>query len=171
MSADAYPLFEQFLKPGARARATHELAALGADALPQLRALFAGEAKNSFGVPYNTLGQPVYCGLVAVSLLGPTARPLEPLVVETLASGFGGYALRALRALGTLQEQSIAAVAEYLSSSSVEESTEAAATLVSCGGLSHPSVVRQAQHSVSVASLLQHAKENELNPSVERWTE
>lgn len=88
-----------FLRPADRALATHELAALGSAALPVLRAIFSGEARNDDGIPYRQLGMPVECSLVAIKLLGATARPLEPFVRAELASGHA-YAEDALRAIG-----------------------------------------------------------------------
>jgi hypothetical protein len=168
MSATVYPLLEEFLNPGSRSKATHDLASLGAEALPQLTALLNGEAKNSFGVPYNKLGQPVYCGLVSIFLLGPVARPLERLVAATLTAGFGIYAILALRGMGALKEASIIALAEYLDPSAGEESLEAAIALARAGALNHASVLARTQASPRIAALIARISESEWASGAER---
>ncbi|HVH36302.1 MAG TPA: hypothetical protein VM847_19550 [Tahibacter sp.] len=87
-----------FLSPANRARATHELAAHGAAALPVLQSILSGEARNEFGIAYRRLGMPVDCALVTIQLLRTTARPLEDLVRAEVAAGHR-YAEDALRAI------------------------------------------------------------------------
>ncbi len=88
----------EFLSPRDRSRATHELAALGSAAIEPLRCILSGDAKNEFGISYRRLGMPVDCALVTIKLLGPVARPLEPLIRSELAAGHA-YAEDALRAI------------------------------------------------------------------------
>ena len=106
-------IFESFLQPGERANATHQLADLGVDAVPILKSLFNGEAKNRWGVSYSKLGIPLDCGLITIKLLGNLAKPLEPFVRDCLHSGHI-YAAEALRAIGTLDETSIIELASCL---------------------------------------------------------
>lgn len=89
---------EAFQSPRDRAQATHELARHGVDALPLLRAILDGEAKNEWGVAYRRLGMPVDCALVTISMLGALAKPLEYLVRQELAAGHP-YATDALSAI------------------------------------------------------------------------
>ncbi|AYN96962.1 hypothetical protein EAW52_25040 [Pseudomonas sp. LTJR-52] len=95
---EAQRLIEAFLSHVERASATHELAAYGVSAIPMLRAIFDGTARNQFGVSYCKLGMPIDCALVAVSLLGQVAAPLEEYVRQQLAAGHP-YAENALSAL------------------------------------------------------------------------
>lgn len=81
-------IFAAFLKPGERASATYKLASLGVDAIPILKSLFSGEAKNRWGVSYSKLGMPLDCGLLTIKLLGPLAKPLEPFIREYLHFGY-----------------------------------------------------------------------------------
>jgi hypothetical protein len=87
-----------FLTPADRAWATHELAALGAAAIPVLRSILSGEAKNEFGIAYRCLGMPVDCALATIQLLRTTARPLEDFIRAEMAAGHR-YAEDALRAI------------------------------------------------------------------------
>lgn len=87
-----------FMNPGERAQATHELANHGANAIPILRAILSGEAKNEFGVPFRCLGMPVDCALVVIQLLGAEGHPLEDFVRMELNAGHP-YAEGALRAI------------------------------------------------------------------------
>ena len=88
-----------FQSPSDRARATCELALCGQEAVPLLRSILDGSAKNEFGVAYGKLGMPIDCALVAITRLGPVAKPLEPLVRQQLSAGHP-YAQDALSALG-----------------------------------------------------------------------
>lgn len=87
-----------FLCPRDRAAATHELAAHGQNAVPILRSILNGEAKNEFGVAYRRLGMPVDCSLVTICMLGRIASPLEEFVRAELKAGHA-YAEDALRAI------------------------------------------------------------------------
>lgn len=70
-------IFERFLIPSERTKATAELASQKEAALLVLTSLFDGSAKNQHGIPYRELGTPLDCGLVAAGRLGPIAKPLE----------------------------------------------------------------------------------------------
>lgn len=96
--SEAQRLIEALLSPAERARATHELATYGANAVPVLRSIFDGTAKNQFGVSYCKLGIPIDCALVIVSLLGQVAAPLEEFVRQQLTADHP-YAENALLAL------------------------------------------------------------------------
>jgi hypothetical protein len=58
-----------------------------ADAIPLLASVLSGDAKNSYGVPYRSLGLPLRCALEVAIRLGPAARPLESLLREELRQG------------------------------------------------------------------------------------
>jgi hypothetical protein len=94
--------FEDFLNPGKRHIATHQLAALGKEAMPILRSLFSGEAKNRWGIPYIKIGA-LDAGLVTVGLLGSLAKSLEPFVREYIIVGHP-YAPEALRQMGAIKK-------------------------------------------------------------------
>ena len=131
------PLMERFLNPGDRAAATVELASRGEQAMPILQGLFDGTTVNRYGVPYRRLGTPLDCGLVAAARLGPLARPLEPFLRAALREGHA-YAADALGALETLEDESIAALADALSVAWTADS--AAAALARCKASEHPSL-------------------------------
>ncbi|MCV2366462.1 hypothetical protein LNV23_23815 [Paucibacter sp. DJ1R-11] len=140
------PVFEEFLQPATRARATTELAARGAEAIPVLRSLFSGEAKNAFGVPYIKLGTPLDCALVAAGRMGPLSKPLEPYIRDALSIGCN-YAAHALASIGTLEEATISALATQLKNPLLI-STDSAVTLAHCGQLNHPSVIEAVKSSL-----------------------
>jgi hypothetical protein len=113
--------------------ATHALAAFGERALPVLDALFSGEAKNRFGVPYARLELgAISCGLVTATILGPIAKRLEHHLVHLLLHGHGQYAATALGSLGSLDEASIAALAAQLDGDPLI-AFESAVALIACG--------------------------------------
>jgi hypothetical protein len=87
-----------FLTPADRSWATNELSTLGASAIPVLRSILSGEAKNEFDVPYRRLGAPLDCALVTIRLMGRSAKSLEILVRAELEAGHP-YAFDALHAI------------------------------------------------------------------------
>ncbi|RBO81859.1 hypothetical protein [Marinomonas aquiplantarum] len=91
---------ERFLKPADRAKAVCELESLGEDAIPILRTILDGTAKNKFQVSYNKLGMPVECSLVVIQRLGKAAKDLEPFVEQWLERGHP-YAQEALHEINT----------------------------------------------------------------------
>jgi hypothetical protein len=152
--------FERFLSPAERAKATCELASMGKDALPILKALFDGEAVNKWGVRYRDLGMPLACSLVVARKLGPEAKSLERFLRDAVLSGHM-YALAALGALGTFEEASIAALSGSLSSEDFLFSIEAAEALHIAGLTNHPSVVRELQISPRAAAWLHRIKSDD----------
>ena len=96
--SEAQRLIAAFLNPADRSKATHGLASHGGNAVAVLRSIFDGTAKNQFGVSYSSLGMPIDCALVVISLLGPVAAPLEEFVCQQLRVGHP-YAEDALKAL------------------------------------------------------------------------
>jgi len=149
-------IFESFLQPGERASATHKFADIGVDAIPILKSLFNGEAKNRWGVSYAKLGTPLDCGLVAIKLLGTLAKPLEPFVRDCLHSGHI-YAAEALRAIGTLDEASIIELANCLDKNGIL-ACEAAYTLCCCEAERHEAVIAVVNSSSFASSILSSAK-------------
>jgi hypothetical protein len=71
---DSDKFIQAFLSPKDRAQATHDLARRGQEAVPILRSILDGTAKNEFRVPYRDLGMPVDCALVTIKLLGAVAQ-------------------------------------------------------------------------------------------------
>lgn len=128
---DVDPFFERSLVPGERAMAVSVLADRGLDALPILEALFNGEARNRWGVPYKQLGAPVDCGLIVAARLGHLSKPIEDHLRAALQRGHI-YAAAALGALGRLDNTSVSALADTLEQS-VLPAAEAAQALVRCG--------------------------------------
>lgn len=92
-----------FLDPSERALATHELASHGTAALPVLRSILDGSARNESGAAYRKLGMPLDCALVTAGILGKIALPLEDLVRAEAAAGHP-YAEEALLAMTKNQE-------------------------------------------------------------------
>lgn len=149
-------IFDSFLQPGQRARATHRLASLGVDAIPILKSLFSGEAKNRWGISYSKLGVSLDCGLVTTKLLGTLAKPLEPFVREYLHSGHI-YAAEALRAIGTLDQASIVELASCLDKNT-NLAVEAAYTLYCCGVEEHEVVIEVVNSSPFASQILSSVK-------------
>ncbi len=149
-----HPFFERCLKPGERALATVELAAQGSAALPILEALFSGEAKNQWGISYESLGTPLDCGLIVAARLGEVAKPIELYLVAALKCGHV-YAAAALGALGDLDDISIGELAMALDDGSVILSFEAADALVRCGAAEHPDVTAITRLSQRAATAME----------------
>lgn len=127
-----------FQSHATRGRATHELAAFGTAALPVLEALLSGDAKNEQGVAYKTLAQVTGCSFVTARMLGPLAKPLEARLREGLRDGHL-YAVEALAALGSLDEETIQLLAQSLAGQ-ILVAFEAAHALVNCGADGHSAV-------------------------------
>jgi hypothetical protein len=151
-------IFERLLDVGQRAIATQELADQGEGALPILESLFSGTAKNQWGVPYRQLGTPFDCALVAAARLGSTAIPLEGYLRAAVQSGHP-YAAQALAALGTLKDESIAALASQLETDHLL-ATEAAIALVCTNNTHHSSVKEAIARSAAAATALQWAEKH-----------
>jgi hypothetical protein len=131
---------------------------LGVDAVPILKSLFNGEAKNRWGVSYSQLGMPLDCGLVTIKLLGTLAKPLEPFVRDCLHSKHI-YAVEALRAIGTLDEASIIELASCLDENA-NFASEAAYTLCCCGAEEHEAVMAVVDSSPFASRILSSAKKS-----------
>lgn len=82
---EAIEYSERFLNAGERAKATCELADTGEKAIPILRSIFDGTAKNSFGISYSKLGMPLSCAIVACGQLGAKAESLINFINEQVA--------------------------------------------------------------------------------------
>jgi hypothetical protein len=152
--------FDRFLSPAERAKATYELASMGKDALPILKALFDGKAVNKWGVRYRDLGMPLDCSLVVARKMGYEAKPLERFLRDAVLSGHM-YAPAALGALGSLEEASIAALSRSLSSEDLLFSIEAVGALHIAGLTNHPSVVRELQISPRATARLRLIQSDE----------
>jgi hypothetical protein len=158
-AADPFDELDRFLEPSERSKATHALAAFGERALPVLDALFSGEAKNHFGVRYADLGTgTLACGLVAATILGPIAKPLEPHLRHLLLHGHGEYAAAALGSLGSLETASVAALAAELDGNPLI-AFEAAVALIACGAADETVVTQVRDASPRAAKCLEGAAE------------
>ena len=120
--------FERFLSLSERAAATHELAALGGQAIPILESLFNGSAKNAFGIPYSKTGA-IGCGFVTVKFLGPVAKTLENYVREGIEQDHL-YAIEAAGYLSEIEQETAFALARALIR---HPASEASASLIRCG--------------------------------------
>lgn len=96
---------ERFLQPAQRLMATTELIAKGEGAIPILEAILDGRACNQWSIAYLQLGMPLDCALAAAARLAEVARPLEPLLRDTLSAHNPCYAIMALGALGQMEEE------------------------------------------------------------------
>jgi hypothetical protein len=123
--------------------AEQEMVAMGAGAVPVLEAIFSGQAKNEFGVPYRQLGLPLNCALETARRLGPAAKPLESRIRAELARGVYYAAAIAMRSLAPLEDESVVALANALGNNeNLDLRFEAALTLLQLGHSTHAAVQR-----------------------------
>jgi hypothetical protein len=139
-------IFQEFLSPSTMIEAEQRLLALGDQALPLLKSLLTGDAKNQFGVPYRTLGLPLRCALEVAKRLGPVAIPLERYLRDELKNG-DHLAAKALGSLGQLDEASVVELAAALQHESWDLAFEAAAALLRCGEAEHSAVSQAIKES------------------------
>lgn len=146
-------VFERLLNQSTMLHGEQMLLGMKGDAIPLLRDLFDGTAKNANGVAYRNLGLPLRCALEVASRLGPQAQPLESLLVKELHAGNAAAA----KALGGLEQPSEATV-EALASSlgppvaarfDIDLPYEAGLALIRLGASDHPSVLRAIESSKS----------------------
>lgn len=135
--------------------AEQELLALADSAVPVLVTLFNGEARNQFGVPYRKLGLPLRCGIEVAARLGRIAKPLEPYLREELQKGDRSAAM-ALRMLGTLEHETVTALAASLLGD-LDLSHESAYALVCCEEAEDPEVRKLVESSEKAKALLSWA--------------
>ncbi len=134
-------LFERFTSTATMMEAEFELLALKEGAVPILESFLSGEAKDRSGAPWRERGLPLRCALEVARRLGPVAKRLEPYLREQLKAGHSVAAM-ALRSLQTLEEASIAQLAESLGNTDdIDLPYESAAALIDCGYSDHPLVV------------------------------
>ncbi len=144
-------LFERFTSTATMMEAEIELLALKEGAVPILESLLSGEAKDRSGVPWRERGLPLRCALEVARRLGPVAKRLEPYLREQLKAGHAVAAM-ALRSLQTLDEASIAQLAESLANTDdIDLPSESAAALIDCGYSDHPLVVAARSRSEKAA--------------------
>jgi len=137
-------------------QAEMELLELGKDAIPILATLFAGEARNEFGVPYRNLGLPLRCAIEVARRLESDAKPLEPYLLKELKNG-SPIAAMALGSLGTLDSESVEALALSLDGD-VDVSYEAASALIRCGECANDAVRKTLSKSLRAANTLSKVK-------------
>lgn len=130
-----------------------ELESLGDGAIPLLEAIFSGEAKNKFGVPYRNLGLPLTRALIVARHLGPISKPLEKYLILELKSKHR-EAPAAIGALGNLSDDGIEALIGSLGDD-ILYSVEVAAVLKKCGLLNHQLVAK----AVSLSPIARKAVE------------
>lgn len=139
MSAHLRGLISELTSPQTMMAAEEEFLKAGADAIPVLAAIFNGEAKNEFGVPFRKLGLPLRCALEIVKRMGPIAKPLERYIRDEVARGVHWPAAAALRYMPPLEDESVVALAGALKGD-FDMAHEAACTLVQLGHSEHPVV-------------------------------
>ncbi|MCR9202883.1 MAG: hypothetical protein NXI04_29915 [Planctomycetaceae bacterium] len=135
--------------------ATHDLASLGADAVPILQLLISGDATNHWGVPYINLGV-VDCVLVTIKFPGPAADTLASFVYDALASGHL-YAVPALAAL-TRTDENIRFLANAVASERSDLPFEASAAIIRNGVQSHAAVLDVLQSSRIAKEMFRYAE-------------
>jgi hypothetical protein len=146
-------VFEQLLSPSTMLGGEQSLLAMKDEAIPLLRDLLDGTAKNANGVAYRNLGLPLRCVLEVASRLGPHARPLESLLVKELHAG-SAMAAAALGGLGLVSEATVEALAASLASPAgaqfdIDLPFEAGLALMRLGAFEHPSVLHLIKASKS----------------------
>lgn len=144
-------IFEQLLSPSTMMEGEKALLAMGKDAVPLLRDLLDGTARNKYGVAYRNLGLPVRCALEVALRIGSSARELEPLIVKELLCG-SEAAARALGHLGGAEEETIEALVICLDPPDLRHSdvglpVEASVALIRLGFSEHPSVLHRTETS------------------------
>lgn len=127
------------------------------DAVHLLDDLFAGVAKNEFGIPYRDLGLPLRCALEVARRLGTKAKPLESHLRRELRSGHFVAAM-ALGSLGNLEIESVEDLALALGSDDFDLSCESAVALLKSGKADHPAVLAVQLNSASAARALARVK-------------
>ena len=142
-------IFERFSDTSKMIEAEQELIALGAEAVPILESFFDGSAKNKFGVPYRQLGLPMTCALETARRIGSLSKPLEFYLREELKSG-NHTAAMALCSLGSIDEESVAALAESLSEG-LDLASESAVALIKHDQASHGAVSKKLSESEPAA--------------------
>ncbi len=146
-------IFERFTSRATMMEAEIELLALKEGAVPIIESFLSGEAKDRSGVPWLEHGLPLRCVLEVARRLGPVAKRLEPYLREQLKAGHFVAAM-ALRSLQTLDEASIAQLAESLANTdSIDLPDESAAALIECGYSDHPLVVAALSRSEKTAKV------------------
>jgi hypothetical protein len=139
-------VFEQLLSPSTMLDGEQSLVAMKGEAIPLLRNLLDGTAKNANGVAYRNLGLPLRCALEVASRLGSQAQSLESLLVKELQAG-SAVAAKALGGLGRVSEATVEALAVSLEPPTaarfdIDLPYEAGLALMRLGAAEHPSVLR-----------------------------
>lgn len=156
-------VFEQLLSPSTMLDGEQILIVMKDEAIPLLRDLLDGTAKNANGVAYRNLGLPLRCALEVASRLGPQAKPLESLLVEELQAG-NTAAATALGGLGRASEATVEALASSLESPAtarfaIDLPYEAGLALMRLGASEHPSVLRSIEASKSANAIWAKVRE------------
>lgn len=121
--------------------AEEELARMGDGAIPVLMTFFAGSARNSAGVPYRAVsGRAMRCALATVCRLGTAAKPLEDMLRAELKDG-DPMCADALFALGSLEEETIDALAVCLRDPASDVAWQATQGFIRCGFKDHPAFI------------------------------
>ena len=117
-----------------------ELESLGSGAIPLLEAIFNGEAKNKFGVPYRDLGQPLSRALIVARHIGAASKSLEKYLIIELKNKHP-EAPAAIGALGSISNDGVKALINSLGDD-ILYSVEVAAALKRHDLLNHHLVVQ-----------------------------
>jgi hypothetical protein len=146
-------VFEKLLSPSTMMDGEQSLLVMKDEAIPLLRDLLDGTAKNANGVAYRNLGLPLRCALEVTSRLDAHARPLEGLLVEELHAG-NAAAAKALGGLETVSEATVLALATSLEPSAAAQFDldlpyETSLALIRLGASEPPSVLCEIEASES----------------------
>ena len=150
-------IYESFLSPSERGKATNDLASKGELAIPILEALFNGKAKNKNGISYNKIGT-LGCAYVTVQMLGDIAKPLEKYICKGILENHS-YAIQASGAFSKIKDETIIALARALNSDPV---SDAAYSLSQCGESNNIIVLDIIKNNPEAITRLKHA-ENYIN--------
>lgn len=125
-------LLDRLTSPTTMMVAELELLSRGVACLPVLASILDDSATNAFGVAYGRLGLPRQCAQEMASRLGAAAKPLEDLLTK---DALGGHlaAVRALGMLGSLNADSVAALARNIPGADSDLASESALALLRCG--------------------------------------
>lgn len=153
-----YQVFEHLLSSATMLSGEQSLLAMKDEAIPLLRDLLDGTAKNANGVAYRDLGLPLRCALEVAIRLGPIAKPLESLLVMELRAG-SAVAATALGGLAQASKETFEVLAATLAAPAATRQDinlpfEAAMALVRLGALEDPSVRQLLETSKRAEAIL-----------------
>ncbi len=134
---------ERFVDPSSsnRGQATYDLANMGTDGVPIIRAILSGGAVDDRGHQLRADTNVVRCALISTRLLGEKSRALESLIRQELqseSSAVSCEATLALSSLGNISHESVLSLIAAVGDT--DPGFEAAVALLRLKLESHPSV-------------------------------